>query len=587
MVNILAFPGKPSAKTSQQDSLDRDATIPLVASTMDGTLVVARDAGTQGPSGDWINQELADLYRVEALLVQAGIRISTGRGLTDENEPWFVFCRNDGEVFVHLARIKGVYLLDSPGLGTLLEGSDFASLIDRFVKQVAARNAPESNVVRFRPQMLHDRTVRLHPAVMLAALVWTLYLASDDLVGTAEAADSLATDGGFIPHDIMDMGKDDAAFGPDMDLADGILPTPDGHIAPQIVSLHAAGPGDRHLAGSQENLRSQQNVDGRSLSAALPAPVFSAHAITASLAVIAFGYGFSGTHSFTDLASIATDKAVAVLHYIVDQNTDAKPSPIPEQADGSPIDLAVNTPHNIAAHDVATEFALQDQALDYALLAVGVEEVHGLVAESEKPEAPIVQADEQVSTEGAGQSVPVATVAKTPPATQAAESQDNTVVTVVTATKPLSDTQNLISLVTEHSGPVLQYLVEGVAVSATLEQDDLDKVMFQINEVENTAAEDAPPASTPTTPTAEQQGKPITGSIFASYDDQAKKFVNEFILEAGSIEMVQIQNDLMLVDMTAIDEPIDHAFVRSWLTDDGHVISTVGHYQVFMDYGFV
>ena len=37
------------------------------------------------------------------------------RGLSDEGDPWFAFCRpDDGEVIVHIAQIGGVYVLAGP-----------------------------------------------------------------------------------------------------------------------------------------------------------------------------------------------------------------------------------------------------------------------------------------------------------------------------------------------------------------------------------------------------------------------------------------------------------------------------------------
>lgn len=125
MDNILAFPGKSSSPTAAHFDAPQSDAEPLIVTSIDGTLVLSRAANEQRTSGDWSNQDVADLYRVEALLVQAGIRLSTDRGLSDENDPWFVFLREDGEVFVHLARINGTYLLDSPGVGALLEGPDF------------------------------------------------------------------------------------------------------------------------------------------------------------------------------------------------------------------------------------------------------------------------------------------------------------------------------------------------------------------------------------------------------------------------------------------------------------------------------
>ncbi len=60
---------------------------------------------------DWSTPEIAEFYRVEAALLQAGLRVTSDRGLTDEGDPWFIFCRaEDDEVIIHLARIDGTVL---------------------------------------------------------------------------------------------------------------------------------------------------------------------------------------------------------------------------------------------------------------------------------------------------------------------------------------------------------------------------------------------------------------------------------------------------------------------------------------------
>jgi hypothetical protein len=258
MVEIIAFPGKTQSTTvdtsrlnlegrlNLEDNLSRHAgqvmPVPQISSTLDGTVVVnTPETADNFPQGDWTNQELADLYRVESLLVQAGIKMSTGRGVTDENDPWFVFCREDGDVFVHLARADGRYLLDSPGLSGLLEGPDFATLIDTFVKQLAAlrANDDESNVVSFRPKMLRDKSVHLHPSILLAALIWTLYLASDDIASATEAASDLAEDM-ILPVDkLLAMDEGDTA-GADIETTDIDGTAPDLAAAKTAVANQTA-----------------------------------------------------------------------------------------------------------------------------------------------------------------------------------------------------------------------------------------------------------------------------------------------------------------------------------------------------------
>lgn len=112
-------------------------------------------------SRDWSTQELAEFYRVEAALLQSGLRVSLDRGITDEGDPWFVFCRaEDDEVIVHFARIDGRYLISAPSFGGNATGQDFSAL----VRDLVARNPV------LRPTR-RDENVTLHPSALLVLLV--------------------------------------------------------------------------------------------------------------------------------------------------------------------------------------------------------------------------------------------------------------------------------------------------------------------------------------------------------------------------------------------------------------------------------
>jgi hypothetical protein len=121
-------------------------------------------------SKDWSNQELAEFYRVEASLVQAGLKIDTDRGLSDENEPWFVFCHAEtGEIIIHFARIDGVYVAASGAFAGALRGTDFRSLVEALL----ARHplvVPQSGT-----------KISLHPSALLVALVATAFFKLSEL----------------------------------------------------------------------------------------------------------------------------------------------------------------------------------------------------------------------------------------------------------------------------------------------------------------------------------------------------------------------------------------------------------------------
>ncbi|MEG9502144.1 MAG: hypothetical protein MIN69_09860 [Methylorubrum extorquens] len=124
--------------------------------------------------GNWSQQELAEFYRVEAALLRAGFSIASEHGLSDEGEPWFVFCQPDGDAIIHFAKIDGNYLIASDALDRPVRGTDFRTLIDQI-----ARLHPHLLPI---PATATGTTLVVHPAALLAALVAAaaLSLSSED-----------------------------------------------------------------------------------------------------------------------------------------------------------------------------------------------------------------------------------------------------------------------------------------------------------------------------------------------------------------------------------------------------------------------
>jgi hypothetical protein len=138
-------------------------------------------------SGDWSSQEIAEFYRVEAALVQAGVSVFVDRGVSDEGDPWFVFCRAaDSEVVVHFARINDNYLIVADSLGCSIRGPDFRKVLADFV-------AINPTLIPIRAS--RNTKLMLHPASLLAAIVATAlyYMSSAEAVATT--LDSAAVDG--------------------------------------------------------------------------------------------------------------------------------------------------------------------------------------------------------------------------------------------------------------------------------------------------------------------------------------------------------------------------------------------------------
>ena len=120
---------------------------------------------------DWTPAEIAELYRIEHSLVQARLAVLTDRGITDDGDPWFVFCRADGEVFAHIARFDGEYHLFSPALPSPLRGRVFSDLSKSFVNQIPLHIPVRSG---------GDNKLFVHPAATLAIIIGTILIACDD-----------------------------------------------------------------------------------------------------------------------------------------------------------------------------------------------------------------------------------------------------------------------------------------------------------------------------------------------------------------------------------------------------------------------
>lgn len=130
---------------------------------------------------NWTNQDKAELYRVEAALCQAGLPVDTEQGITDEGDPWFVFCHSrTGDVIAHFARMDGTYLIAAPSLPNLLTGPDLTTIVRRFVA--------ENPVTMPLPEKAEKGNVVLHPAALLTIFVATLLVMSSPKEGLAAAA---------------------------------------------------------------------------------------------------------------------------------------------------------------------------------------------------------------------------------------------------------------------------------------------------------------------------------------------------------------------------------------------------------------
>jgi hypothetical protein len=125
-------------------------------------------------SSDWSPQEIAEFYRVESALVQSGLSVTTDRGISDEGDPWFVFCRADNdEVIAHFARIDYEYVVASSFQRGAVRGRNFRTVI---------RDLMDLHPLMMPVKRKAGQKVFLHPSALLLALLASAYFHSSEVV---------------------------------------------------------------------------------------------------------------------------------------------------------------------------------------------------------------------------------------------------------------------------------------------------------------------------------------------------------------------------------------------------------------------
>lgn len=306
MSNIFTFRPRKKGSLSADFLKDADDSVEFGPAGPDVTLPPVTPNHTAAfMLRDWDNQELANIYRVKKLLDAAGVPNELERGVSDEGDPWCIFCMATGEVFIHLSRFDGRYILDSPNLKAPIVGADFTDLIAQF-SAGALRATPEikkqgSQVIKLE----RNGKVFLHPATLLAALIWSIYLNSEELVMLAPDQDlDGALDGATaaLLNEAALAPLSDAEAAKAAHFLDGTMPPAAG------VSLRVAAEGDplRETTGLRD-------VAGKAAAfVAAPTPI----AVGLSSVAIAFGLVSENVFDDTPLAEemAAADTADTLLN---------------------------------------------------------------------------------------------------------------------------------------------------------------------------------------------------------------------------------------------------------------------------------
>jgi hypothetical protein len=95
------------------------------------------------PSTDWSLLEFSIIVEVGRSLELRGVRVEFDCGMTDEGDPWLVFCDADSsELLCHVARLGKLYVACLPFGDAGVTGTALTEVLDDFFNNVQGEIAP-------------------------------------------------------------------------------------------------------------------------------------------------------------------------------------------------------------------------------------------------------------------------------------------------------------------------------------------------------------------------------------------------------------------------------------------------------------
>lgn len=564
---------------------------------------------------DWTNQEMADLARVQYLLSRAGVPLETDRGLTDEGDPWFVFCDANGEVFVHICRLGMTYLLDGPSLEAPLRGPSFDALVKSFIDRATAKVAA-LNVVPLNK----DNKLFLHPSVMLTALIWSLFLLNDQMTNAAYAsAFEDGTDGGAGDPQHYDV---ETAF---TLLADALRdqdlePVAGAKAISKIDGTGREGPHLDKIGALPQSFLSPAVVTSLSAIALAFGLLQPAESYAASLPEITVASTVDATEEFFQVLPVeANERHVAArsdegAHVLEEHQLshDVSSSWFQVAINNALPDLTDNV--RVISLDLLGVMAhsrdLDMSEMNFATTAANPGRdflLHGpLIARNgafpnrgETAEGAIPATTG--SPEAGGNSSSTATLS--------IGSQSQTFAQLADQIIKHAEGLIIVSSADAHSvvtTKVTGHVYGGFSATYTDNTSEAVKALlkFEMAELWNATKEGAADlaqvdaAAYTKVETASGVGvnsespppvyiETANQSSFAVYSAAARDLVDYLLSKQKDIIVITLANEIVILDKSALDEASDVAYAKSWSVEGGGVVSTIGHFADYKDFGLI
>ncbi|MCY4287990.1 MAG: hypothetical protein OXC63_05305 [Aestuariivita sp.] len=521
---------------------------------------------------DWSNQELASLYRAQRLLQLAGIRVETDRGVSDEGEPWFVFIDESEKVIAHFCRIAGEYLLDSVAQKSSIVGASLDDLVTGFAERsqpVAMSPSSKSlggrttsdKVQRFH--LAKQAKVRMHPAAALAALLWSIYILSDELSlprGYVEYSDAAGTD-----------PQPDAALATINQKQINLTGNPLQLDHPEFGSST-----DQKASDDRESALSTVSISGQVAGNSI------AKAMGLGLTSIAMSYGI---HLLTQINSplaevvtaalgISTELPVEIemtLTELARELTADRQFEKTEKAEIIAKPTAVEEAPSSAQPEMIqkADLVLQDAPDDLLIPMMLSEEI--LASFTDFP----------ISDEGAtinhAADVPIAAeygekISEENEESEAQELYEEVLTREASSDQSKIDLSEILSDFSEASAQV--NLAARSALSGSWE-----KFGGAASELDTVAASEID--------TFDGNGDTSQGALYLQFNDAAYDFIVWLMLKGDVTTRSDNESEIILTDTDALESSSGELYTLSWSFEDGSVLSTVGLRDDFEAFGFI
>tara|TARA_R100000935_G_scaffold6374_1_gene13935 strand:+ start:21952 stop:23670 length:1719 start_codon:yes stop_codon:yes gene_type:complete len=492
----------------------------------------------------WSNQELADLHRTQRILALAGIATQVDHGLTDEGDPWFVFMDSQNEVFVHFSRFDGAYIVTSQMQEKPIKGDSLQDLVAEFaqrVKPVTQVGRADQNVVSLAERSRN--VVRIHPSAALAALVWSIYLMSDELIAATPMISGGEMEDGIPPttEATVDLhaGESDLNVLPDVALK-AVQVLSDPEVAKQVADPYTG----RDTLGTMV-------FSGPSMKA-----------IGLGLSIVALTVGLPVPASVTDDTNDANSPETLNVEKLYILLTQAKKAALLVSIESDDAQQQIHLENRFAdvtspQTDVPAEAQNININVEFSAVIEAIKISYIAEVQSFADQKPEFAPNTPPEREAEGQTANAETATQSTPRSQHA---DDDISTMSSQTRGIKDTG---------------FLQKFDDVFESFKLTDLSR-MAQNEMAQLLRPKDADNIDMVGIP---NPLAPVDGAQkFEAFNQEAETFLSFLLNTYSDVKVVNLPTEIIFIHMGAFDAPDGNheIYAKSWAFDDGGIISTVG-----------